>query len=1056
MPGLPPHYRAQPDRLRKLREALLIDLQKPVVVTGAAARVGVEGMAGIGKSVLAAALARDLEIRRAFPDGIFWVGVGQLPQDGDAQRQRLAELQRHVARELGHEALFNDPQVGKQALRDLLADGKKAVLLILDDVWQRAAADAFDVAGPRCRLLLTTRDAGLVTALAGTDYQVQLPSEAEALALLASTSGSTAEDLPEQARQVVAQCGRLPLALALCGGMLRSGTPWGDLLDALREHELEFLADDYAAEAQHQNIARALELSIHVLPEDKQRRFAELAVFPEDAEVPEAAVLTLWGHTGGLSERHARQLLLELKQRSVVQWNQRLDGSAVLSLHDLMHHLATRMAVRLFDSLAVLHRHLLDAYMKKCPGGWPTGPDDSYFFQSLPWHLNAARREDDLTEVLTNCEWLEAKLRATNILSLLLDCALPKMAPHFKLISDALRLSARVVEHDPSQLAGQLIGRLLSSTREYPAVKHLLDTARARRMSAWLEPRHTSLTAPGTALICTLVGHDRRVSKIAMSTDGRRAASVGGLRLKVWDLECGMEVKSLPADSFVNCLATTGDGRLILSAGEDHTILVRDLEQERILHILRGHEHAVTAVAVTADGCRAVSASQEGTVKLWNVVNGHCLRTLAGISSSVIGLNVTSDGRRAASASEDGTVRVWNLENGQELRVFHIPASGWRCVAVSADGNRAVLSFGPATDSFNHSLQVWNLETGRILRTLWAHEDWIEALTMTSDGQRALSGSADCSLKLWNLECERDMPAQPSGHDGIVSSVAVTRKWAVSASRDGTLKVWNWENGQEENILRGHDHWVFAVALTRDGRRIVSGGGNGLIKIWDLVTGHEVCALMGHVGQVRAVAVTTDGRLMVSASDDHTIKVWDLESGRELRTLRGHTERVMGVAVTPDGRQVVSASFDETLKVWDLESGQTLRTLRGHNNAVTAVAVTPDARRAVSASYDHTLRMWDLASGHDLQTLRGHNDIVWAVAVTADGRHLLSTSGRDKRLHGNTLKVWSMESGMCLCTFTGETAMRCCACAADSRTIVAGNNLGHVDFFKLVLPEDPV
>jgi hypothetical protein len=70
VPTLPPHYRAQPNRLRDLREALLIDLQRPVVVTGGAARFGVQGMPGIGKSVLAAALARDLEVRRAFPDGI--------------------------------------------------------------------------------------------------------------------------------------------------------------------------------------------------------------------------------------------------------------------------------------------------------------------------------------------------------------------------------------------------------------------------------------------------------------------------------------------------------------------------------------------------------------------------------------------------------------------------------------------------------------------------------------------------------------------------------------------------------------------------------------------------------------------------------------------------------------------------------------------------------------------------------------------------------------------------------------------------------------------------
>src|SRR5207253_3215818 len=75
VPMLPTHYRAQPELLESLRKQVLADLQRPVVVTGTAARVGVQGMGGIGKSVLAAALSRDLDTRRAFPDGVVWLPV---------------------------------------------------------------------------------------------------------------------------------------------------------------------------------------------------------------------------------------------------------------------------------------------------------------------------------------------------------------------------------------------------------------------------------------------------------------------------------------------------------------------------------------------------------------------------------------------------------------------------------------------------------------------------------------------------------------------------------------------------------------------------------------------------------------------------------------------------------------------------------------------------------------------------------------------------------------------------------------------------------------------
>jgi hypothetical protein len=85
----------------------------------------------------------------------------------------------------------------------------------------------------------------------------------------------------------MAECGRLPLALAICGAMVRDGTSWADLLAALREADLEFL------EHQHGDILKSIKVSIDALAADQKQRFAELAVFPPDETIPEAAVATL-------------------------------------------------------------------------------------------------------------------------------------------------------------------------------------------------------------------------------------------------------------------------------------------------------------------------------------------------------------------------------------------------------------------------------------------------------------------------------------------------------------------------------------------------------------------------------------------------------------------------------------------------------------------------------------------------------------------------------------------------------------------------------------------
>ena len=86
--------------------------------------------------------------------------------------------------------------------------------------------------------------------------------------------------------------------------------------------------------------------------------------------------------------------------------------------------------------------------------------------------------------------------------------------------------------------------------------------------------------------------------------------------------------------------------------------------------------------------------------------------------------------------------------------------------------------------------------------------------------------------------------------------------------------------------------------------------------------------------QVQCVAISPDGRRVVSGSSDKTLKVWDVETGKCVATLEGHSAWVIGVAVFPDGQRVVSGSWDNTLKVWDLATGECLATLEGHSECV--------------------------------------------------------------------------------------------------------------------------
>ena len=97
-------------------------------------------------------------------------------------------------------------------------------------------------------------------------------------------------------------------------------------------------------------------------------------------------------------------------------------------------------------------------------------------------------------------------------------------------------------------------------------------------------------------------------------------------------------------------------------------------------------------------------------------------------------------------------------------------------------------------------------------------------------------------------------------------------------------------------VLRGHEDVVGCVAVTPDGRRIVSGSGDRTVRLWDAKSAAELAVLRGHEGIVRCVAVTPDGRRIVSGSGDETVRVWDARSGAQLAVVRGHKGEVHSVA----------------------------------------------------------------------------------------------------------------------------------------------------------------
>ena len=254
-----------------------------------------------------------------------------------------------------------------------------------------------------------------------------------------------------------------------------------------------------------------------------------------------------------------------------------------------------------------------------------------------------------------------------------------------------------------------------------------------------------------------------------------------------------------------------------------------------------------------------------------------------------------------------------------------------------------------------------------------------------------------------------DIPfTELQGHSGWVYSVAFSPdgKRVVTASRDNTAQIWEADTGKELHKLEGHRNWVFSVVFSIDGKKIATASFDRTARIWDADSGKELQRLEGHESSVESVVFSPDSKSIATVSADKTARIWDAESGRELQKFEGHTHRIFAVAFSPDGKRLATGSEDRTVRIWDASSGRELQKLEGHESWVFSVAFSPDGKRIVTGSEDETARIWDADSGREIQKCEGHGSRVRTVVFSSDGKQIATASA------DNTARIWDVSSGM--------------------------------------------
>jgi serine/threonine protein kinase len=286
-----------------------------------------------------------------------------------------------------------------------------------------------------------------------------------------------------------------------------------------------------------------------------------------------------------------------------------------------------------------------------------------------------------------------------------------------------------------------------------------------------------------------------------------------------------------------------------------------------------------------------------------------------------------------------------------------------------------------------------------------------------------------------------------TGDSEGVHSVAISSdgKTLVSGGADGTIKLWNLATGQLIHTLIGHSKPVFSVAISPNGTILASGSADGTTKLWNLEKLEEISTLTNYyTSGVISVAFSPDSKNLASANSDHTISVWNLTTKNLTRNLTGHSDAVMSVTISRDGKTLASASRDNNIKLWNLETGEQIRTLTGHSLIVNSVAISPDSKILASGSWDNTIKLWNMTTGEKIRNLTGHSGYVFSVAISPDSKTLVSASA-DK-----TIKIWNLETGRHISDITDHSHnVISVAFSPDGKTLVSGSDDKTIKIWRL-------
>uniref|UniRef100_A0A9L0ILD8 Apoptotic protease-activating factor 1 n=1 Tax=Equus asinus TaxID=9793 RepID=A0A9L0ILD8_EQUAS len=1018
--------------------------QKLLKLDGEPGWVTIYGMAGCGKSVLAAEAVRDHTLLEGcFPGGVHWLSVGKQDKSG-----LLMKLQNLCTR-LDQDESFSQRlplniEEAKDRLRILMLRKHPRSLLILDDVWDPWVLKAFD---NQCQILLTTRDRSVTDSVMGPKYVIPVESglgKEKGLEILSLFVNMKKADLPEQAHSIIKECKGSPLVVSLIGALLRDfPNRWEYYLRQLQNKQFKRIrkCSSYDYEA----LDEAMSISVEMLREDIKDYYTDLSILQKDVKVPTKVLCILWD----METEEVEDILQEFVNKSLL-FCDRNGKSFRYYLHDLQVDFLTE---KNRNQLQDLHRKIITQFQRhhRLHTLSPDQEDCMYWYNFLAYHMASANMHKELCALMFSLDWIKAKTELVGPAHLIHEFV------EYRHILDEKDCSVCENFQEFLSLNGHLLGR-----QPFPNIVQLglcepetSEVYQQAKLQAKQEVDNGTLylewiNKKNIKNLSRLVvrPHTDAVYHACFSGDGQRIASCGADKtLQVFKAETGEKLLEIKAhEDEVLCCAFSTDDRFIATCSVDKKVKIWNSMTGELVHTYDEHSEQVNCCHFTNNSHHLLLAtgSSDSFLKLWDLNEKDCRNTMFGHTNSVNHCRFSPDDKLLASCSADGSLKLWDVKSANERKSINVkqffisseePQEDMevivKCCSWSSDGARIMVAA-------KNKIFLWNMDSCLKVADCRGHLSWVHSVMFSPDGSSFLTSSDDETIRLWETKkvCKNSGIVLKQEIDVLFQENEVM---ILAVDNMRRLQLINGKTGQIDYLTEAQ---VSSCCLSPNLQYVALGGEDGAIKILELLNNRIFQSKIGHKSAVRHVQFTTVGKTLISSSDDSVIQVWNWQS-EEYVFLQAHQETVKDFRLLRNSR-LLSWSFDGTVKVWNIITGRIEKDFVCHQDTVLSCDISPDATKFSSTSADKTAKIWNVSNGELLhlcapisveEGAATHGGWVTDLCFSPDSKMLVSAEG--------SLKWWNAVTGESSQTFyTNGTNLKKIHVSPDFKTYVTVDNLG--------------